>query len=248
MKIALDKLNCDKVFVLHVKKGYEERRKHIENQMKLHNIDFEYILDGDIPDLNDEIFQKYFAPNLHTHTHVPSITCKHILAYQAAVNNNYQHILIFEDDAILDKDFNNIFNQSINELNARDDRNEPIIISYENSELKYFSNKDLAKGKLLYQTNKTRCAAAYLVNSAAAKLFIEDATTNKVNAIIDWWHNQLIDKGALKMLWCFPTIVEQGSHNGMFDSALDNKRKGFYHSIKFKIEKFYKKNIRVLFK
>jgi glycosyl transferase family 25 len=248
MKIALDKLNCDKVFVLHVKKGYEERKSHIENQMKTHNIDFEYVLDGDISDLNDKIFQEYFAPNLHSYTHVPSITCKHILAYKAAVDNHYQHILVFEDDAILDKKFNHIFNQSIKELNLREDRNEPIIISYENSELKYFSKKELTKGQLLYETDKSRCAAAYLVNIAAAKLFIDDATTNKVNVIIDWWHNQLIDKKQLKMLWCFPTIVEQGSHNGMFDSALDNKRKGFYHSLKFKVEKFYKKNVRVLFK
>ena len=87
-----------------------------------------------------------------------------------------------------------------------------------------------------------------MVNNAAAKLFLEDATTNKVNDIIDWWHNQLIDKGLLKIYWCFPTIVEQGSHNGLIDSALDDKKKGVYFKTKFRIEKFYKKHIRVLFK
>jgi glycosyl transferase, family 25 len=246
--INLEKLDCDKVFVLHVKKGYEERRIHIENQMKLHDINFEYILDGDISDLNEVIFNNYFASNLHNYNHTPSITYKHILAYKKAVINNYKSILIFEDDAILDKNFNNIFNKSVLEFRLLKNSDHPTIISYENSELKYFSNKNLIKGKLLYPNTFSRCAAAYLVNQAAAKLFIEDAETNKVNAIIDWWHNQLIEKKQLKMLWCFPTIVEQGSHNGMFNSALDSKKRGIYFAIKFKIEKFYKKNVRVLFK
>lgn len=248
MKIEQDKLNYNKVFVLHVKKGYEERKKHIENQMQLHNIQFEYILDGDIDDLNETILATYFAAHMYAYTASTSLTYKHILAYKSIVNNNIDCALIFEDDAILDKSFNKILHQSLNEFKNRFDTNEPYIISYENSQLKYFSNKDIIKDRFLYSSNKSRCTGAYIINKAAAKVLYENAITQKVNAIIDWWHNQLIDKGELKILWCFPTIVEQGSHNGMFNSAIDKKKKGIYYIIKFKIEKFYKKNIRILFK
>ena len=50
----------EKVLVLHVKQGYEERAKHIEKMLGELHIPFEYILDGDIKDITTEVLQKYF--------------------------------------------------------------------------------------------------------------------------------------------------------------------------------------------
>ena len=41
----------EKVLVLHVKQGYEERAKHIEKMLGELHIPFEYILDGDIKEI-----------------------------------------------------------------------------------------------------------------------------------------------------------------------------------------------------
>jgi GR25 family glycosyltransferase involved in LPS biosynthesis len=88
----------------------------------------------------------------------------------------------------------------------------------------------------------------YYINKQSAKTFISIATHQKIELTIDWWHSYLAKENLLTVYWCFPTIVEQGSHNGMFNSAIDTKKRGVYYFIKFKIEKFYKKHIRILFK
>ena len=41
----------EKVLVLHVKKGYEERARHIEQMLHEKGIEFEYVTDGDKPDI-----------------------------------------------------------------------------------------------------------------------------------------------------------------------------------------------------
>lgn len=249
MKIALDKLICNKVFVLHVEKGYEERKKHIEAQMKLHNIDFEYMLDGDIPNLNEALLDNYFINNMKSPTAATSVATKHLFVYKKILEENLDNALIFEDDVLLHKNFNHIFNKTIRELqNLKLNDKEAIMISYENSGLEYLSKTEIKSSYYLYPKKDTRCAAAYYINKQAAKTFISIATHQKIELTIDWWHSYLAKENLLTVYWCFPTIVEQGSHNGMFNSAIDTKKRGVYYFIKFKIEKFYKKHIRILFK
>ncbi|WP_153881082.1 hypothetical protein [Bacteroides uniformis] len=45
----------EKVLVLHVKKGYEERARHIEQMLHEKGIEFEYVTDGDKPDITADI-------------------------------------------------------------------------------------------------------------------------------------------------------------------------------------------------
>lgn len=53
-------LKVDKVFVLHVKEGNEDRAKQIEAMLEKLGIKFEYMLDGDIKDITEERKSKYF--------------------------------------------------------------------------------------------------------------------------------------------------------------------------------------------
>lgn len=71
-----------KTFVLHVKQGYEERKIHIEKMMSDHNIPFQYILDGDIPDLTTERLDTYFSGARHSLSPGTSCAMKHILTWQ----------------------------------------------------------------------------------------------------------------------------------------------------------------------
>ena len=54
----MENLTNKAVFVLHVKKGYEDREQHIKAMLQKMNIPFSWILDGDIADLTPEILDK----------------------------------------------------------------------------------------------------------------------------------------------------------------------------------------------
>ena len=88
----------EKVLVLHVKQGYQERAEHIEKMLARLCIPFEYILDGDVSDLSQEILDKYFKPGkekLYGYTPRTSCSYKHFLAYEYIIRNNLEGALIF---------------------------------------------------------------------------------------------------------------------------------------------------------
>ena len=60
---------------------------------------------------------------------------------------------------------------------------------------------------------------------------------------MDWFHNEISDKGLIKIYWCHPAIAEQQSHNGKIQSLLDEKKQGRYYRLKYFLEKMYKKKV-----
>lgn len=105
-------LKVDAVFVLHVKQGSEERAVFMENQLSEMGIKFEYMLDGDIPDLSEYRKNKYFDMNRPLSPSEMSCAMKHILIYEQMISRGLERVLIFEDDAILKKNFVKFFNAS----------------------------------------------------------------------------------------------------------------------------------------
>jgi glycosyl transferase family 25 len=83
-----------KVFVLHVKKGYEERAAHIDSMMSRLGIEFEYFLAGDIPDLTPELLDKYFTGMMKATLPVTSCATKHLLCHEKIVADNLPCALI----------------------------------------------------------------------------------------------------------------------------------------------------------
>ncbi len=92
-------------YVLHVKKGYESRGEHIRKMLSKIRLPFELILEGDMCDLTDNTLNKYFSREMHKIAPDTSCALKHLLAYEAILNNNYPGALILEDDIILHKNF-----------------------------------------------------------------------------------------------------------------------------------------------
>lgn len=101
----------EKVLVLHVKKGYEERARHIEQMLHEKGIEFEYVTDGDKPDITADILDHYFADQMHQVTAATSCALKHLYAYERILQNNWNGALILEDDMIFYKHFIPIFNK-----------------------------------------------------------------------------------------------------------------------------------------
>ena len=94
----------DKVYVLSVK-SFKDRIQHVKKEMDKHHIQFEFVFDYDIPELTPALLKKYFAPSNLTLAQ-KSLILKHRHAWQDALRNQYQRVLIFEDDVILTPHFN----------------------------------------------------------------------------------------------------------------------------------------------
>jgi glycosyl transferase family 25 len=92
----------------------------------------------------------------------------------------------------------------------------------------------------LYEAAAGRCAGAYLIDLQAAKNMLEDLKVNKCNRVIDWWHNDLIERKVIKMYWAHPPLTEQGSFNGVLPSSVSARANGSIRRFKWLAQKFYK--------
>lgn len=238
----MTKLNVSKVFVLHVKKGYEDRLESIKKQFGTLGIDFELILNGDIPDLNKFYLNTYFRGEIKEKANaVTSCTLKHILAYEEVVKNGYKDCLIFEDDIILMPNFIEVFNNTIEEIKKRPDIDEKrVFISYENSRMKLIPISKRIPGQHLYLADSTRYAGAYYITYDVANSIMQYTYNNKCEIVSDWYLNLHQKDFNMPIYWCHPPVAEQGSHSGRFNSGLNYKKAGLLRQIAWNSQKIYK--------
>jgi len=88
-------------------------------------------------------------------------------------------------------------------------------------------NKEIiTDDKHVYKNPYTRATDSYIITNKCAKklydYFVNDAndTNNKITVPIDMWLNRAILYNKLNVYWCEPTIVCQGSQNGLFEKSL----------------------------
>ena len=86
---------------------------------------------------------------------------------------------------------------------------------------KLIPNKNIYQ-KCLYPTSwggdgASRCADSYIISKKCANKLCEYIKKcNKINLPIDWWLNVAARDNDFKIYWAEPTIVTQGSQNGLF--------------------------------
>ncbi|MDE6669738.1 MAG: glycosyltransferase family 25 protein [Muribaculaceae bacterium] len=212
--------------ILHVKKGYEARGKYAENMLGRLGIDFEFFLDGDVSDMNDDIRRKIFKGEMACSSPgVQSCSYKHLLAYHYILDKGWDGALILEDDISLRKDFCDIFNRSLNEYKSGCDPSRPTILSYDGSPLRFIPYSQRRKGQLLYPGPYDRCTGAFYINAAACRAFIDTAARDKIHIPVDKYHTYMMQLGILDYLWCEPAPAVQGSFNGTFPSSLTVRKK-----------------------
>uniref|UniRef100_A0A6C0JLR6 Glycosyl transferase family 25 domain-containing protein n=1 Tax=viral metagenome TaxID=1070528 RepID=A0A6C0JLR6_9ZZZZ len=210
-----------KIFVIHYKKLID-RKVHILEQFKKYNItDYEFIeIDRDeLYNQDISMFQTNFSNSQI------AISLSHFYAYKQ-IRDKYKHGLIFEDDIILSDDFINIFKKYISQLP----------INYDMLFLGDGCNLHIEKDKLihnkyiyekgLYSTNwggdgSTRCTDSYLVSKNCATKICEyiNNLSYKIDLPVDWWLNLAARDNNLKVYWSEPTIVTQGTQNGLYTSS-----------------------------
>ena len=206
-----------KVFIIHYKK-LVERKIHIIKQMKKYNIiDYEFI-EIDRDELNNEntsIFEDNYSNAQQ------AITLSHLYAYQQA--QKYEISLILEDDVILAPNFleklYNYFQQlpaDFDMLFIGDGCNHHI---HPNKLIpnKYIYKRFLKEGEEF----ATRCTDSYIISKNCATTlcnYVNDLP-KKINLAIDCWLNIPCEEMDLNIYWAEPTIVTQGTQNGLFEPS-----------------------------
>jgi glycosyl transferase family 25 len=211
-----------KIFVLHYSK-LVDRKKHIFEQFNKQGIiDYEFIEKYDREELQDSdmlIFDKCVKKSMM------SLMNKHFYVYKL-ISENYEHALILEDDVILNDNFIENLNKYMTQLPDNFD----MLFLGDGCNLhikkdKLIPNKNIYK-KCLYPTRwggdgASRCSDSYIITKNCANKLCEyiNNLKCKIKFSSDWWLNVAARDNNFKVYWCEPTIVTQGTQNGLFISS-----------------------------
>jgi len=230
------------VYVVHAPVGYETAGKYVIKLFAKHGIDFVFVNENLLPINEEQAIQKYFVPEIREIVTRGGIFCSlsHIACYEQLIKDEYKYAIIFEDDPCFLGDFNKDIVKIINEMESLP---ESFMISLENSTLEFPPRKSLIKGKHIYPAAHGRCAGAYIIDKQSAINMLESTKVSPAHLIIDWWHNDLHNRGIIQHYWAHKPLVEQASLNGKAVAAKSCKKGGWRRRISWILQKFYKSNI-----
>ncbi|MEF1284782.1 glycosyltransferase family 25 protein [Vibrio sp. M250220] len=228
-----------KTFIIHVSKGYEERRKHIDTHLPSRGInEYEYMLRGDIDDLSTDVINVFFGNALT----LPEKSCfyKHYLVMKKVVEECIPQVLVLEDDAFLRKDFCEQVELIQHEIAFNNEKNYLINIE-EASSLVPFSIRN--RNQKLYLSDINKLTGGLIYDYEFAKNVIEHMSSTTQNLPIDTTLGQLRSELRYNLFWVHPPLVCQGSKNGQFDSELSGRTSGLKTRIRGFFKDYYKMHI-----
>ena len=210
-----------RIFVIHYNKLIN-RKNNILTQFKKYNIsDYEFIeIDRDeLYTHNISMFQENYN-NCQI-----AISLSHFYAYKQ-ISDKYDNGLIFEDDVILSDNFTDILSKYITQLPKNYDMlfiGDGCNLHIENHKL--ISNQNIYE-KSLYPTSwggdgASRCTDSYIISKNCANKLCHyiNNLEYKIKLPIDWWINVAARDNIFKVYWAEPTIVTQGTQNGLFTTS-----------------------------
>ena len=210
-----------KVFVIHADR-LKERGEYMDHMLKRFGIDYEFINEGRSEEKTQAYIDQYLKDGrepLHQKTPRGLCTISHFLVYERILSEGFEGALVLEDDIALHRHFVARFEQSIQEFRERY-ANHRVLISYEDSTLRFIPRSQREKNRMLYPADKGRTAGAYFINNLAAKAILEQLKAERCDVAIDLYHNELIQNHVIDCLWSQPAIATQGSFTGAIPSSL----------------------------
>ncbi len=241
-------LGVDAVYVLSVE-TFTDRITHIQQEFQKHHIDFEFIFDYDIVDLTPELIHQTFdltsaTARALTPAH-QSLILKHIASWQRAVDQGHKRILVFEDDVVLHRDFNQELQKVLRAAGAL---TPAYLIFLGGADNKVPSKVFLETAAIFKQPLST--AEAYITDFAASQKRLEWLTHHLVDLPADHLIKKIDDATGIAQYWSVKPLVEQGSLFGMFSSTLDAARQKTNTSFtrwRYRWKKFRKKTVHGFF-
>jgi glycosyl transferase family 25 len=237
-------LSIDAVFILSVR-TFEDRIKHVKQQMALHQIPYQFIFDFDIPELNSEILLNTFETLNVLDRPQQSLVLKHIHAWRLCVEHNFKNILVFEDDVILKPNFVSRLNDAVNDLERKQN---PYLLYLGGADTKVPDSFLLSEEDIVEQPIAT--AEAYVTNFQACTKRIDWLNKNKVKLPADFLLRTIDPQCNIKQYWLRQHIAEQGSVTGVFESNLDKQRKKhslLFNYLRYQWQKINRKKLRKMY-
>jgi len=211
--------HVDAVFVLSVK-SFHDRIRHIESELGRHGIAFEWIFEHDADELTPAQIDAVFAPSDMKRGH-QSLVLKHIETWKRCVERGYRRVLVFEDDAVLARDFERVFALAMDEADGVD---RPYMVYLGCGDNKYVAGARNSPTMLLAPGIELPATDATVLDRRAAELRLAYVAARKVTRPADWLMREADATMGITQFWLSEPIVEQGSMNGRFASVLDDKR------------------------
>lgn len=234
----------DHIYVLNVKK-FTDRRIFMEKQLRKENLQAEFIFDWDADELTDEIINRYFAENNTLSAPQKSCALKHIFALEKVAKSNSEFNLILEDDALFGKDFSLGVERAL--AQSHQFSGEKVI--YIGSGGNFFTPKSQRKPEqYLYLGARGRFGDSYILDSKTAQKRLDWIKTHKVSEPIDNQFEKIDKQLGIQIVWLEDPVVEQGSKNGLFDSALEPAPPTWLQKLRFNFEKLKRKYIYQLWR
>jgi len=234
----------DHIYVLNVKK-FTERRAFMEKQLANLGLQAEFIFDWDADELSDEVNDLYFSKNNNLSNAQKSCALKHIKAFQKIAGTNSEFVLILEDDAIFAKDFSLGLQRAL----AQSEQFLGNKVIYIGSGGNFFTPKSQRKlGQYLYVGKRGRFTDSYIIDSATAQKRLDWIMKHKISDPIDNQFDKIDQELGIKIVWLEDPVVEQGSKNGLFASAIELAPPTWIQSWLFGFEKLKRKYIYQLWR
>lgn len=208
------------VYVIHAA-HFEDRGAHMQQALGQLGIGFEFVEDFDPKDITEQVEQKYFALGVSMSMGAKSCALKHVRVMELMAERQQTKALVLEDDLVFDQHFVDWLHLFLKEATSFVP-GYTIQLGCANN--MYVPGRQLKKGQHLYLKDEVRATEAYLIDAQAAQQRLTWIMENKINLPIDHFFNRCDAALLMPIYWSDPTLVEQGSMNGMFQTTIDSGR------------------------
>lgn len=212
-------------YILHVKKGYEDRKKSIIAQFSRLELPFQWILAHDIGEISQTELQRY---NYRGSLRDQEISCclKHIEAWEKIACGPHPGGFVFEDDVLIDlQRFVPVVSEAIAEFQTTFPDHLGCICLGDGCAL-YVSWTRKKKGTRLYAAEYVRAADSYWLSRETAQRMLDWLGRYGFDRPADHVIDELCARLAIPILWMEPPVVSQGSHTGRFRSSIQLQESG----------------------
>lgn len=236
MNAALVNSMVDAVYVLSVR-SFADRIAHVRREMAAHGIAFEFIFDYDADAIPPELIARTFGASDMRRSH-QSLVLKHMQVWRRMVAHSQARALVFEDDVVLDTQFNAAFARAMQEADALAPGWSLYLGRGDNHHV-----GRMRAGTALVEGGPLPAADALVCDLEAARRRLAHLDAHRITRPADWLIRETDAAVGVTQWWLARPIVEQGSMNGLFVSALDDKRQQrgrWYAWLRYRWDKFWR--------
>jgi hypothetical protein len=224
-------LNVEKVYIAHYTKLIE-RKQRLDGILRENGIKAEYVFDFDKDVLTDNIIKEYYVCDEQSYNNTISkiykngsfrklnlaeisLTIKHCHIMKKISNECKDYALVLEDDVVFEDSFVDKFNDYLSKT-----PNDWDVIFLGNCCGLRIPKEQIVEGKVAYvkQHPASKCTDSFLIKKELAEKLSK--TMKPFNTICDWEYSYQFYLHNAKVYWWEPTLVTQGSENGLYKSVL----------------------------